>query len=971
MIVTEKYKFGLVIALSINLLISACGSTQENESQQVSSEPEVQHHIVKSPNDNREYDSIVLDNELQILLVSDPDIEKSAVALSVAVGSFQEPKEFGGLAHYLEHMLFMGTKSYPEVGGYGEFVTLNGGIQNAYTELDHTNFMVAVNNDAFEQALSRFSGFFYEALLNEEYADKERNAVHSEWSMKSPNDWVILAQVEGKTLNPEHPISQFNWGNLESLADNGDEKLQDALVDFYHRYYSANLMKSAMISHLPIAEMRLLAKRHFSKIPNKHTPKPTINVAAATEKQLKKIVHYVPQADMKQLSLHFVIENNAHEFAVKPNGYVNYLIANEMPGTLASELRDTGLAEAVYSTYEADEYGNSGSFILYIDLTETGVQNRDRVMGAVVKYLSLLREHGVNPLYFNEIKQSLSNDFRFKEKTNDYNYAMQIAANLQHLPTEYVLSSEYEYQRFNAAAIQKVLNQLTIENARIFYIDKAQPADIKMKFFAGKYSVRDITDKNIATWQKYATQFNLRLPRANTLMPENFDLVTSVNMDKPELLVSEKGYTVHLGHSALFKQPKGRISLELNSGITKVSARAHVLASLLSRALNQQLIELQSEAGAAGMGLNTSLHNGLSLTVSGFTDRQGDLLSQTLQQIVSFDISDVDLNNIKGSFVSDIESSKKQILLNQLFPKFSEMVNLDGVSDHALLAQVEGIQPSDLKLFRDQLLKTANLRVFAFGNYTVEQVNTLSELVLAELPAEREVSKVYQTPTLHPSLGSIYSWQEDIDISDVGLIDAYLTSLNPTDLAAARVLSQLIRPALFKQIRTEEQLAYAVGFFGETWRDQILFGFYIQSPVKGLDEVHKRIELFRHNFVKKLAAVTAESFNITKNGILTNLNQPAKNLSQEMGEFIEEWRNQEWAFDSKPKLIEALKKLTLDDVIAFYKDLQEGAKFGRVLIQMRGNNFADKDFIELKGAVKITDVDVFHQRLIQKPLISH
>ncbi|MEP0355680.1 insulinase family protein [Paraglaciecola sp.] len=971
MIVTEKYKFGLVIALSINLLISACGSTQENESQQVSSEPEVQHHIVKSPNDNREYDSIVLDNELQILLVSDPDIEKSAVALSVAVGSFQEPKEFGGLAHYLEHMLFMGTKSYPEVGGYGEFVTLNGGIQNAYTELDHTNFMVAVNNDAYEQALSRFSGFFYEALLNEEYADKERNAVHSEWSMKSPNDWVILAQVEGKTLNPEHPISQFNWGNLESLADNGDEKLQGALVDFYHRYYSANLMKSAMISHLPIAEMRLLAKRYFSKIPNKHTPKPTINVAAATEKQLKKIVHYVPQADMKQLSLHFVIENNAHEFAVKPNGYVNYLIANEMPGTLASELRDTGLAEAVYSTYEADEYGNSGSFILYIDLTETGVQNRDRVMGAVVKYLSLLREHGVNPLYFNEIKQSLSNDFRFKEKTNDYNYAMQIAANLQHLPTEYVLSSEYEYQRFNAAAIQKVLNQLTIENARIFYIDKAQPADIKMKFFAGKYSVQDITDENIKTWRKYGTQFNLSLPRANTLMPENFDLVKTAYIEKPELLVSEKGYTVHLGHSALFKQPKGRISLELNSGITKVSARAHVLASLLSRALNQQLIELQSEAGAAGMGLNTSLHNGLSLTVSGFTDRQGDLLSQTLQQIVSFDISDVDLNNIKGSFVSDIESSKKQILLNQLFPKFSEMVNLDGVSDHALLAQVEGIQPSDLKLFRDQLLKRANLRVFAFGNYTVEQVNTLSELVLAELPAEREVSKVYQTPTLHPSPGSIYSWQEDIDISDVGLIDAYLTSLNPTDLAAARVLSQLIRPALFKQIRTEEQLAYAVGFFGETWRDQILFGFYIQSPVKGLDEVHKRIELFRHNFVKKLAAVTAESFNITKNGILTNLNQPAKNLSQEMGEFIEEWRDQEWAFDSKPKLIEALEKLTLDDVIAFYKDLQEGAKFGRVLIQMRGNNFADKDFIELKGAVKITDVDVFHQRLIQKPLISH
>ncbi|WP_289030564.1 insulinase family protein [uncultured Paraglaciecola sp.] len=963
MISTEKYKFGSAIVLSISLLISACGAKHKNENQQVSSEPEVQHHIVKSPNDNREYTSIVLDNDLQLLLVSDPDIEKSAVALSVAVGSFQEPKEFGGLAHYLEHMLFMGTKSYPEVGGYGEFVTLNGGTQNAYTELDHTNFMVAVNNEAYDQALSRFSGFFYEALLNEEYADKERNAVHSEWTMKSPNDWVILAQLEGKTLNPEHPISQFNWGNLESLKDSGNQKLQDALLDFYNRYYSANLMKAAMISNLSIAEMKLLAKRHFSKIPNKHTPKPTINVPVATAEQLKKIVHYVPQADMKQLSLHFVIENNAHEFAVKPNGYVNYLMANEMPGTLASELRDAGFSEAVYSTYEAGEYGSSGSFILYIDLTETGVQNRDKVMGAVVRYLRLLREQGVNPLYFNEIKQSLSNDFRFKEKTNDYNYAMQISANLQHIPTEYVLSSEYEYQRFNAVAIQNVLNQLTLDNARVFYIDKAQPADIEMKYFAGKYSVQDITDENIDTWRKYGTQFHLSLPRANTLMPENFDLAEIAYIDKPKLLVNEKGYTVHLGHSALFKQPKGRISFELNSGFTKISAKNHVLASLLSRALSQQLIELQSEAGAAGMGLNTSLHNGLSLTVSGFTDKQGDLVTQSLQQILSFDISAADLDNIKASFISDIESSKKQILLNQLFPKFSEIVNLDGYSDNALLAEVNGISPADLKWFREQLLKKANLRVFAYGNYTDKQVKALAELVLAVLPDKRDISEVYQTPALHPLPGSIYSWKEDLDIPDVGLIDAYLTPLNSADLAAARVLSQLIRPALFKQIRTEEQLAYAVNFFGETWRDQMLFGFYIQSPAKGLVEVHERIELFRKEFVSKLAAVTPETFTTTVHGILVTLNQPAKNLSQEMAEFIEDWRDQKWTFDSKQRLIKELEKVTLDDVIAIYKRLQEGAEFGRVLVQMRGHNFADKNFIELEGSETVTNVDVFHQAL--------
>jgi protease-3 len=955
----------LVLWISASLLLNACGSTDNTKPVAISTEPAPQSEIVKSPIDNREYASIVLDNQLEVMLVSDPSIEKSAAALSVAVGSLQEPKEFGGLAHYLEHMLFLGTKSYPTVGDYSEFISRNGGTQNAYTQLDHTNYMVAVNNDVYGDALSRFSGFFYEAILDESYADKERNAVHSEWTMKSPNDWVILEQLNGSTLNPEHPISQFNWGNLDSLVDKENNKLQTVLVDMYNTYYSANLMKGAMVSNLPIAEMKILAKENFGKIPNKNTPRPQMSVAVAKPEHLKKVVHYIPQTDMKQLRINFVIDNNAQQFAVKPNGYVNYLLANEMPGTLASALRDAGLSDAVYSNYDADEYGNAGSFTLYIDLTETGVKNRDKVMGAVLKYLTLLRNEGVNPRYFKEIKQSLSNSFRFKEKTNDYSYAMKIAADLQHIPAEYVLSSAYEYQRFNPEVIQAVLDQLILNNARIFYIDKEQQGEQGMQYFAGKYSVHDINAELEQKWLQMSEQFALSLPRANSLMPESFDLVAAKYTDKPKQIVAEKGYTVHLGHSALFKQPKGRVTLDLNSGLTKSSAKNHVLADLLNRGLGQKLTELQSEASAAGMGLNTSLSNGMSLTATGFTDKQGLLLTNALQQILDFDISESELSNLKASFKSDIESSKRQILLNQLFPKFSQVSNLDAFSDEALLAEVNGVLATDIKLFRDQLLKQANLRVFAFGNYSDQQVIELSNLVLNQLPEDREVANVYQTPLLQVAPGTIYNWQENVEMTDIGLIEAYLAPRNDADLAAARVLSQIIRPALFKQIRTEEQLAYAVGFFGQTFRQQMLVAYYIQSPAKGLAEVHERIALFRKAFTQQLSSVTEEVFATTKNSVLITLTQPAKNLSEEMGEFTGDWRDQQWLFDSQERLITAIEKTTLDDVINLYHRIEGDKGFGRVLIQMRGTKFADKAFIEPKGAIKVTDIDSFHKQLSQ------
>lgn len=955
----------LVLLIGATIVLNACGSTDKSKSVTISTQPEPQGKIVKSPIDSREYKSIVLDNQLEVMLVSDPSIEKSAAALSVAVGSFQEPKEFGGLAHYLEHMLFLGTKSFPTVGDYSEFVSRNGGSQNAYTQLDHTNYMVAVKNDAYDEALSRFSGFFYEAILEESYADKERNAVHSEWTMKSPNDWVILEQLNGSTLNPEHPISQFNWGNLDSLVDKENNKLQAALEDMYNTYYSANLMKGAMVSNLPIAEMKKLAQENFGKIPNKNTPRPQISASVAKSEHLKKVVHYIPQTDMKQLRINFVIENNAQQFVVKPNGYVNYLLANEMPGTLASALRDAGLSDAVYSNYDADKYGNAGSFTLYIDLTESGVQNRNKVMGAVLKYLALLREEGVNPRYFKEIKQSLSNSFRFKEKTNDYNYAMKIAADLQHVPAEYVLSSAYEYQRFNPQVIQAVLDQLTLDNARIFYIDKQQTGEQDMEYFAGQYSVNDINSELEQTWQLMSEQFDLSLPRENSLMPESFDLVAAKYTDKPKQLVADKGHTVHLGHSALFKQPKGRVTLDLNSGLTKSSAKNHVLADLLNRGLGQKLTELQSEASAAGMGLNASLSNGLSLTATGFTDKQGTLLASALKYILDFDISDSELANLKASFKSDIESSKRQILLNQLFPKFSRVSNLDAFSDETLLTEVDGILSTDLNLFKDQLLKQANLRVFAFGNYSDKQVIALSNMVLNQLPEDREVADVYQTPLLKVEAGTTYNWQENVEMTDIGLIDAYLAPRNDADLAAARLLSQIIRPALFKQIRTEEQLAYAVGFFGQTFRQQMLVAYYIQSPAKGLAEVDDRIALFRKGFTEQLAAITEEEFATTKNSVLITLTQPAKNLSEEMGEFTGDWREQLWNFDSKERLITAIETITLNDVKDLYQRIEGGKDFGRVIIQMRGTKFADKAFIEPKGAIKVTDIDGFHKQLTQ------
>ena len=96
--------------------------------------------VISSPSDDRQYGARELSNGLKVLLISDLNTDKSADALDVRVGSGDDPENRDGLAHFLEHMLFLGTERYPEAGEYQAFIQQHGGSDNAYTMPDHTNY---------------------------------------------------------------------------------------------------------------------------------------------------------------------------------------------------------------------------------------------------------------------------------------------------------------------------------------------------------------------------------------------------------------------------------------------------------------------------------------------------------------------------------------------------------------------------------------------------------------------------------------------------------------------------------------------------------------------------------------------------------------------------------------------------------------------------------------------------------------
>lgn len=952
-------KLLLASAISSALLAAGCSQpvTETNTAQNA-----VAGEVIKSPNDQREYRVLTLDNNIEIMLVSDPNTDKSAASLSVGVGLLQDPETQQGMAHYLEHMLFLGTEKYPDTNGYSEFMSNNGGSQNAYTWLDITNYMFKVNNDAYDEGLDRFSDFFKAPKLYPEYVDKERNAVNAEWSMRREMDFFGQFKL-GRLLLGEHPSNRFLIGNLDSLSDKENSELHKETVDFYNRFYSSNIMKVAMISDRSLEEMETLARKHFASIEDDGIDEPEVNAEINFDDVGKKRIHYVPNEDVKQLKLEFIIDDNQEQFAVKPNRYVSYLLGSEMPGTPAQQLKDAGLIANLNASAQPTFYGNYGVLAIDVELTNAGMQQREEIVALIMQYIDEVRAEGVDEKYFNEIKTSLSNRFRFLEKGDEFSYVSNLAEAMQNFPAEYAISAPYEYQKFDPEAVRSVLSQLTPERLRVWYISQDEPHDSELDFYEGKYKVVDIPKEEVASWEQ-EPQMAINLPKVNTLLPENFAIKQNDAFDKPKVVIEEAGIQVWQYPSQLYSdQPRGVFNIQLNNAAPLESVRANVLTALWRDLYNMNISALDTEANIAGMNLNLSDGTGLTLTVSGFTDKQPQLLERAIENL-SFDVEEQAFKQAVDRYVRELQNKGQQFPIYQSFDAYGQLIREGAFNQDDLIKTAKTLTPADLSGFMNTLLSNNAIRIFAFGNYNQTDLKDSVERIQTSLPDNRDVAEFEQAQFWKPESGQSIVLRRDLDVADVAVVDAHIHPQPGFEaLAAGTVLQSHFRTVAFDTLRTEEQLAYAVGSFAPSLDHYAGFGLYIQTPVKSVADMQARFDSFKQEYWEDLQEMTQEEFNQIKQSTLITLNEKPKNLREEVAPFLADLSLQRFEFDSKEQLIDAVEGVTLEDAKAFYQQTMLNPDAARISVQLRGNKFADQPYADLPNQKVISDLAEFQQEM--------
>lgn len=190
--------------------------------------------------DWRSFRSVQLDNGVTAVLVHDPQSKTTSAAATVNAGASSDPRHLSGLAHFCEHMVFLGSQKYPGENQYKSYLAQHGGRSNASTSMHLTTFKFEILADYAEAALDMFGNFFVAPLFTQSGTGREVHAVDSENSKNLTSDFRRRWQILKDLGDPEHYYTKFSTGNSKTLSTKTPEELQavrQALLAFHKYHY--------------------------------------------------------------------------------------------------------------------------------------------------------------------------------------------------------------------------------------------------------------------------------------------------------------------------------------------------------------------------------------------------------------------------------------------------------------------------------------------------------------------------------------------------------------------------------------------------------------------------------------------------------------------------------------------------------------------------------------------------------------
>jgi len=867
--------------------------------------------VRKSLTDKREYLHTSFDSGLRVVAIRDAEAVKTGFAVAVEAGMLEDPPEFQGLAHFCEHMLFLGSKKYPDTEAFSNQLANFGGNHNAYTSAEETVYYNEIGNAGLEKGLDIFAQFFIAPTFASEMVDKEIHAVDSEHKKNQPNTQRRLWHLLRSRANPENPMHQFSTGDLETLKtvpEKAGLSLVKALREFHNKNYCANRMHLVLVGNHTTDELLTLAHKSFDAVPKATAetcpPRPEYYNKPAYTHELGNLgrMYTVRTEGAPQMWVQFVMPPLKKEYKASAQSYVWNALGNYGPGSLKAILMEEELSNS-YS-YSADNSVSGSTAFVTFQLTEKGAKNTDKVLEHFFAYMQTIRKDGVNMKIIDGMKQMNQVSFDYAEKTSaEFDFVSAVAGSTTHYEPEDLMVGGSLIEKPNEELVKQVLAAYSPDNMNIALVTPSfneSTAKLHEKYYDFGYADEAIDAALIA---QLKTAHDDRLVAAPELkyVPHKVDLITEgAGPEGPARLGDGRTAVWWLGMGEA-KLPKAIIQIKVGFP-SKVVERVedNVLAGMHSRLVQTVLEEPSDALQMCGLSYSVSAHNdGLGISFSGFDEHILELAKLVLPAIRKPVYTDQQFESERRQMLLDISDVTRSEPYNHAMEAF-EVVTVKGHYARAELLKAakstELVNRAAHQRFLQDVFADAELTVLFTGNVDKERAQALTKEVenLLEIPSAGKSKDltVEKLTVINPKEEVEIRMQNPIpgDPNSATLVAYQFGVPDVKDRIHLAMLGSIIDRPVFEVLRTEHQLGYVVFGYVAPHVSIVEVRVLVQGFREGPDAVGALIESTVQNLTSKIASIDQAEFDQRKQTLRTSLAK--KDMT--MGAFAGRYWGQIW-----------------------------------------------------------------------------
>ncbi|XP_063962831.1 nardilysin-like [Lytechinus pictus] len=900
----------------------------------------------------------------------------AAAALCVGIGSFSDPDDIPGFAHFLEHMVFMGSAKYPCENSFDAFIQKHGGSDNAATGFDKTVFQFEIQKKHFREGLDRFAQFFTEPLLKQDSTDRELEAVDSEFQMSVQNDYHRKQQMMSVFCKEGHPMGKFTWGNSKSLKVDPAAKninVHERLKQFRKEMYSSHYMTLVVQSKDSLDDLEQWVRESFSNIPNNGLEKPSFSSCGQPfqHEKFHKLYKVIPVQDEHTLDLTWSLPSQQKHYRCKPLHYLGWLLGHEGQGSIMALLKKRALALRLFcgNSENSTEHNETyAAFNFNIVLSDEGLKRVNEVLVIIFQYINMLHKEGPQKRIFDEIKTVGDNTFRFFSEMDPIDNVDDMSERMHLYPPQEYITGPLIQTEYKPQVIKECTDYFSPETANIIISSKEfiGETDQKEEWFGTEFTVQDIPEELMANIRNAGLNPELYLPTPNKFIATEFELKKAdvPDTDYPTCIL-DNGYSkLWYRRDTKFNMPRASMYFHLMTPLAYLSPKHAVTFDLFVSLLEHQLTDTAYEAEAAELNYTLkAMETGLEIRLDGFDHKLPLLFKTIVEAITNFNFSQ-DMfvavkENLKNSYHNYILKPAK--VCRDLRLSILQKVKWTAMDKNSVVQAVSSVDVMKMaKDFRSKLFFEALVQ----GNFTSQEVKMLEEyfrekLCFASIPEdERPVTRVLCVPGGSHTL----RWKA-YNESDTNTVITNYFQAGPGTVMSLSVLDALtivMEEPCFHVLRTQQQLGYTVhasmrNTFG-------VLGFAIsvhtQASKFSASYVDGCMDAFLKTFSDQLDDMPQEDFKTQMDGLINMLLCEDASLLEESDRNWGYVINQEYTFDRIHRKVEVLRSLTLNDIKSFLMDhIHDGTHFRKLSVQVIGYGEHEKKNPLKPSTNENTDMD--------------